>query len=89
MKRDLKAIRGHAEMAVTFQEKGLAAMLTSLGSLLPPLITPGLLRLLGSLCKSCLMLATTELPHKSRNLQGKHCAGGVNARLSDLSELLE
>jgi len=42
MKRDLKAIRGHADMATTFQEKGLAAMLATLSSLLPPLITPGL-----------------------------------------------
>ena len=41
MKRDLKAIRGHAHMAVTFQEKGLDGMLTSLSTLLPPLITPG------------------------------------------------
>ena len=41
MKRDLKAIRGHADMAVTFQEKGLDGMLTSLSTLLPPLITPG------------------------------------------------
>ena len=55
MKRDLKAIRGHADMAVTFRERGPDGMLTSLSTLLPALITPG-----ASLAFSCINLHSKQ-----------------------------
>lgn len=83
-KRDLRIIKGRADMAILLKEKGLGDMMSTMETLLPPIVKPGIASLAHLKVVFCICPGSTLAPLPPVHWFLLHCQPSMGNPIEDL-----